>query len=139
MIFVTREDLPFLGSILAQTVHAAIEFCLTHTELAHDWHNISNYVACLAIKNEEELLKLADKLKSKNVTFSLFREPDFNNEATSICIEACDESRRYTSNLKLALKSPIGVNGQHSWLPNPGDTGSIPVWGTNNKPINQST
>jgi hypothetical protein len=105
-----------------------MEFGIKHRELTIDWHSISNFVACLSIKNEEELLKLASKLESKNVQFSLFREPDYNNEATAMCIEACDESKRYTSNLPLALKhyGRIAQLAEQRTL-NPTVVGSIPT------------
>lgn len=136
LVLVTRADLPSTGAILAQTVHATVEFSIQHRDLITNWHDISNYVACLEIKNEEELLKLAEKLESKNVKFSLFREPDYNNEATSMCIEACDESKRYTSHLSLALKNIIRptsstVRTSDSKSEN---VGSNPTWATN---INQ--
>jgi len=38
---------------------------------------------------------------TKNITISVFREPDINNEITAIALEPCDDSTRLTSGLKL--------------------------------------
>jgi len=40
----------------------------------------------LGVKNEEELLKWRDKLIMKSIPYSLFREPDLNNDATALAV-----------------------------------------------------
>ncbi len=79
-------------------------FAVEYPSQFKDWYENSQYVACLSIEDEESLLKLADKLRERGIAVSVFREPDFNYKATSIAIEACDQARRLTSNLRLALK-----------------------------------
>jgi hypothetical protein len=69
-----------------------------------NWYENSQYVACLSIEDEESLLKLADKIRDRGIAVSVFREPAYNHKATSIAIEACDQARRLTSNLRLAQK-----------------------------------
>lgn len=58
----------------------------------------------LIINSEEELYKLLEKASSKQIKFSSFREPDINNELTSIVLEPGEKSKKLCSNLKLAFK-----------------------------------
>jgi len=44
------------------------------------------------------------KLTKSNIKYSVFREPDINNQITSITIEPSDKTRRMVSNLPLMLK-----------------------------------
>jgi len=61
-------------------------------------------LAVLSVNDEKELLELISKLEKSNIKFSVFREPDIDDEITSICIEPSDKSRRITSSLPLLLK-----------------------------------
>jgi hypothetical protein len=85
-------------------VHAAIDFCMQFLNEAQNWHTLSNYVVCLSVKNEQELLLLAKRLSDNNVKHVVFREPDLDGQATSISIEPCDKARKLCSNLPLQFK-----------------------------------
>lgn len=50
------------------------------------------------------MVKLIAKLEKSNIKYSVFREPDINNQITSITIEPSDKTRRMVSNLPLMLK-----------------------------------
>lgn len=100
---VTRRDIP-PGSQMAQSTHAMSQFAVEYPVQFKDWYENSQYIACLSIKDEESLLSLAEKLRQRGVAVSVFREPDYNHKVTSITIEACDQARRLTSNLRLAQK-----------------------------------
>ncbi len=80
------------------------QFAVEYPVQFKDWYENSQYVACLSIENEESLLALAEKLRERGIAVSVFREPDYNHKATSIAIEACEQARRLTSNLRLAQK-----------------------------------
>ncbi len=80
------------------------KFAVEHPNQFNDWYKNSQYVACLSIKDEESLLSLVEKLRERGVAVSVFREPDYNQKATSIAIEACDQGRRLTGSLRLAQK-----------------------------------
>lgn len=80
------------------------QFAVEYPAQFKDWYENSQYVACLSIENEESLLSLAEKLRQRGIAVSIFREPDYNQKATSIAIEACEQARKLTSNLRLAQK-----------------------------------
>jgi len=85
-----------------------------------------------------ELMKLVDKLEKNNVHYSLFHEPDYNNEATSVCIEPGELTRKFTSNYRLAFKQqqdPVAPTGQSSAAPNRTGCGFEPHLGHNYKSI----
>ena len=71
-----------------------------------EWIEKSEYVVSLSVSNEEQLQHLYDKLLSNGATVMAFREPDIQNQLTSICYYGTPEMRKLTSNLELALKSP---------------------------------
>jgi peptidyl-tRNA hydrolase len=106
---VTRKDLK-PGAQIAQACHAAIAFCMEHSELQQLWYQISNYIAILAASDESDLYKLIDRAERKGVRFSIFREPDLDNHITAIAIEPGDNGRRICSSFPLALKE-LGYNG----------------------------
>jgi len=80
------------------------QFQIEHEAVAKTWFEKSNYLACLAAKNEEELLKLIDKAYKRNVKFSIFFEPDLDYAITAVALEPGIESKRLCSNYGLALR-----------------------------------
>lgn len=97
---ITRRDLP-VSYQAVQSGHAGIQFQHEHPELATDWHTNSNYLIFLTTENENSLKEFIKKADSKNITISIFREPDIDNEITAIAIEPCDNSRRMCGSLPL--------------------------------------
>jgi len=91
------------GSQAIQASHAVIQFIFEHPEIANDWYNISQYLVFLSVKNQEELLELAEKLRWKEILFSEFREPDLDNEVTAIALEPSNEARKVVSSMPLLL------------------------------------
>ena len=75
---IIRTDIP-LGDMLAQTMHATGE---TATPLPIS----GTHAVCLAAKDEEDLLRVANRLDRRKVPYKLIREPDapYNGEATAI-------------------------------------------------------
>ena len=100
---ITRRDI-HPGAQIAQATHSEKLFSVEYPAQSENWYKISQHVACLSIEDEESLLALAEKLRKKGVCVSVFREPDYNNQATSITVEACETAARFTTHLPLALK-----------------------------------
>lgn len=90
---------------MVQSAHALADFIIKNPKLSKTWWETSNYLACLSVKDEAGLLSLSDKLNSKGIKHVVFREPDIDNQITSIAIEPSEESRKICSNLPLALKN----------------------------------
>lgn len=103
LYIIVRQDIS-PGLQCAQSVHVAFSFAYEHNEATKNWMSQSNYIAVLNCKNEESLYDLIDSAKKENIKFSIFREPDINNEITAIAIEPGQKSKELTGKLKLALR-----------------------------------
>lgn len=99
---VTRRDLT-AGSQAVQSSHAAIQFIFEHPEVAKLWIK-DPYLAQLSCADEEELKILIEKLHKNNIKFSIFKEPDLDNQITAIAVEPSEKSRRILSCYPLMLK-----------------------------------
>lgn len=100
LYLVTRADLP-PGQQAVQACHAMREFVREHPEVDRAWYDNSNHLALLAVANEEALNLLLRRAQRRGVRFSLFREPDRDNELTALALEP--EARRLCRDLPLAL------------------------------------
>ena len=100
---ITRRDLN-KGYQAVQSVHAAIQFVFEHQDLCKNWFNISNYLGLLSVDNEAELVSLTEKAAQLDIKFSIFREPDIDNQITAVALEPGSLSKKLCSNLPLALK-----------------------------------
>ena len=79
------------------------DFAYGHPETFKKWKEESNSIICLGVKDEEELNKYF--LKFKEITPSvIFREPDINNEATSVCLYGTSYVRKRLKQLPLLGK-----------------------------------
>lgn len=103
LYIITRQDLS-PGLQAAQAVHAITDLIIEFPEKAHDWRIKSNYVVILSVPNKEGLFELAKKLIKLPVPWTLFREPDINDELTAIAVLPNGYSKELFSNLPLALK-----------------------------------
>lgn len=79
-------------------------FYKDHPDETKIWMDESNYIAVLNINNEFALQKIIEKASVKNIKFSIFREPDLDNQITAIALSPGIESKKLCANLKLALK-----------------------------------
>lgn len=101
-----------------QSLHSIADFQHEFPQEAKYWKETSNSIIALSVKDEQSLHLFCEKLKSKNIKFTSFFEPDIENQLTAICIEASEASRRITSSLPLVLKelnNPTGIN-KHSTI-----------------------
>lgn len=83
-------------------MHALQEFAIQHAQINKLWHKESNYLAFLAAKDEADLFNLAEEATKKGINFSLFREPDIDNQLTAIALEPGIKSKKLCRDLKLA-------------------------------------
>ncbi len=86
------------------SAHSAIQFQFDHPDLASEWYKNSNYLCLLAVSNEEELQRLIGQATLHNIRFSVFREPDIDNQIAAIALAPHPKSKKLCSNLRLALK-----------------------------------
>ena len=100
---VSRRDLP-IGTQALQSGHAAIDFQHEFPVEAREWQNNSNYLVFLTVADEEELIKLTTKAILKGIKYTVFREPDLNNQITAVAFEPNDTSRKLTSSCPLLGK-----------------------------------
>lgn len=90
-----RRDL-HPGAQMAQYTHSEALFEAEYPTKFKDWYENSQFIVCLSIEDEKSLLALAEKLRKKGVAVSIFREPDYDYQATSIAVEACETAARFT-------------------------------------------
>lgn len=104
LISITRADLTS-GYQAVQSSHALIDFCFKYPDVATTWHNNSNYLCQVVVKNEDELKKYVLKANKKGIKVVEFYEPDLENQLTAIALEPSNASKKLISNLPLMLKN----------------------------------
>lgn len=100
---ITRADLE-PGYQAVQSMHALRQFTAEHPERDREWFDNSNYLGLLSVQDEIELNGIIEQAASQNIRFSVFREPDIDNQITAIALEPHPKSKKICSKLKLALK-----------------------------------
>lgn len=78
---------------------------MQHPQEAKSWHTFSNYLIFLTTEDESSLEKLIHKAESKGIKYTVFREPDIDNQITSVAFEPCELTRKLVSNLPLLGKN----------------------------------
>ena len=101
-MIIVRNDLTN-GQQLAQSVHSAAEFAHKHTNLFNDWMTNSQYVVSLSANDEQHLKEVLTKLEWFGANVVTFREPDMDNQLTSIAFYGTPKMMKITAHLKLAL------------------------------------
>lgn len=97
MYVLTRNDLgPIYGSV--QGAHALAQYAIDHKEAFVEWNN--HYLIFLKVKDETRLDFWKNKLNIDGKKYSIFKEPDLNNQTTAI---ACLDFPEYFSKLPLAV------------------------------------
>ena len=127
LITITRQDLS-TGYQIVQSCHSVADFAYKFPNYFLSWRKNSNYKVCLSIKDESSLKKLFLKLKDINAPVIGFREPDLNNQLTSITLYGAKEYTKYTKYLPLAGKNICGVSSVvRASLSKSGNVGSNPT------------
>lgn len=101
LYIVTRQDLSAQYTT-PQTIHAAMEFAAKYPEEHKRWHDNSNYVIVLAVKDERALFNLNKELKGKGFRTCEFIEPDVGYEMTSLAIVPEDGVKEALTGISLA-------------------------------------
>lgn len=87
------------GQQIAQCAHAIAEFSIQHPQLFKEWHDISNYICCLIAPDLEAL---EQRCKEQGMSYTTFREPDYDNKLTAIAIEPSQLAKSIVRSYKLA-------------------------------------
>lgn len=85
-------------------MHALRQFTADYPEIDKNWFEKSNYLGLLSVRNEQELQNLIEKALRNNIRFSVFKEPDIEDQVTAIALEPGQKTKKLCSNLKLALR-----------------------------------
>lgn len=104
MYVITRSDLD-PGYQAVQSMHALRQFTAEHPEVDRQWFEQSNYLGLLSVANEIELQDLISMAVQQDIKFSIFREPDIEDQITAIALAPGPKSKKLCSRLQLALKS----------------------------------
>ena len=109
LITITRQDLS-IGYQIVQSCHSVADFAYKFPNHFLSWRENSNYKICLSVKDEPSLENLFLKLKNINTPVIDFREPNLNNQLTSITLYGAKEYIKYTKYLPLAGKKNCEVS-----------------------------
>jgi len=85
-------------------MHALRQFTAEHPEIDKLWFEQSNYLGLLSVSDEKELMSLIEQATAHEISFSIFREPDVDNEVTAIALAPGPKSKKLCSRLPLALR-----------------------------------
>lgn len=93
------------GYQAVQSTHALRQFTAEHPERDREWFENSNYLGLLSVANEECLHELVTQAELKGIKYSIFREPDIDNQITAVALEPGNKSKKLCARLKLALSN----------------------------------
>ncbi len=102
---ITRHDMPVAFQAV-QSIHAAVDLVFKHHIELKNWHDLSNTIVLLSVKNEKALVKLSKKLKTSKIKHTIFTEPDIGDQITALALEPSDEAMAFCKELPTALKPP---------------------------------
>jgi hypothetical protein len=82
-----RRDITDPAYRAVQAMHAGIDFCIKHRDIAESWHASSNTLCLIEVDDERTLHEWKAKMDACRKTSLLFSEPDLDNQLTSLAIE----------------------------------------------------
>lgn len=88
-----------------QSAHAALAFAVAHPGLTKDWHDSSQVLVLLSVRDESALESLRVRLWARGHAHAAFTEPDFNGALTAIA--AGPGAAALLSRLPLALRREV--------------------------------
>ena len=96
-------------------MHASLEFAYEFPEHFKRWHESSNSIVVLAVKDEAALKEQYTRFVAAGRCVSKFLEPDIGNEVTSICIEPHEDNKKMLSCFPLAgkVKNESGITREN--------------------------
>lgn len=86
-----------------QSAHAVADFTFQYPEKARLWHDNSNYIIILSVPTETDLRKLPKALIELGIQYTLFTEPDIDNQLTAIALCPGPRVKRFCQGFPLAL------------------------------------
>ncbi|MCV7174889.1 peptidyl-tRNA hydrolase [Mycolicibacterium sphagni] len=89
---------------MAQAVHAAFEFSHEHPDVTGNWLRDSKFLVINSVPDEAHLLELVARAAQRGIVHTLWREPDLDNELTSVALHPGVAARKLCANLPLALR-----------------------------------
>jgi peptidyl-tRNA hydrolase len=92
---------------MAQAIHGAFLFAKNHPEVTHTWLEDSQYLIVVSVPSESDILEIEKKALTHNLKYSIWSEPDLDNEITAIALAPGSTAARLCSNLPLAGKASI--------------------------------
>lgn len=72
----------------------------------HHWFEESTYLILLTVPRELALHDTLIKLGWHDLIYSVWHEPDMNNELTAVAVAPSPTATRYLSQLPLTLRAP---------------------------------
>jgi len=100
LYLVTRADLA-PGTEACQAAHAALDFAVAFPELASAWHDSSNTLVILAVRDELELAWLCQDAAAAGFRLARVHEPDLAGALTAAALEP--SAARLVGRLRLAF------------------------------------
>ena len=82
-------------------MHAALDFTFEHPTIASAWHEASNTIVLLAVRDELALTWLAEDAAAAGYAHTTFHEPDLDGAFTALAVEPA--GHRLVRKLPLAL------------------------------------
>lgn len=101
---IVRGDIP-PGRQVAQACHGMRQFYEEHPVIDREWFAKSNYIVVLNARDEIHIFEMMEEVVRKDVNFSIFREPDMNDEITVIVLEPSARSAKICRKLPLAFSA----------------------------------
>ncbi len=92
------------GYQAVQSIHASTVFSQEHKDIYQHWYDFSQGITLLAVPNEDHLKHLIAQLTQRGIRYSIFIEPDIDNQVTSIAIEPSEAACKLCSSIPLALR-----------------------------------
>lgn len=89
-------------------MHAALDFTFEHPAVAAHWHEVSNTIVLLAVRDELALMWLADDAADAGYAHTKFHEPDLDGAFTAVALEpaACRLVRKFPLALSERSNAP---------------------------------
>jgi len=100
LYLVTRADLA-PGTQACQAAHSAFDFAVAFPELTRSWHDASNTLVILAVRDELELAWLCQDAAAAGFRLAQVHEPDLAGALTAAALEP--SAARLVGRLRLAF------------------------------------
>lgn len=102
LFVLVRADLP-PGKMMAQGIHAALQFAHDHDLVFRDWVRLSNYLIIKEAPDENALRAVVESARLRGHKHAVFTEPDLGDSLTAVAVEPA--GRRLFRRFPLALSS----------------------------------